>query len=227
MKPWAWIVLAVVAAGALLITFAREDPMNRSDPLELRSEEKALLLRLARDTLTAHLSGTALPEVDETQRTPALLVQAACFVTLNRHGALRGCILDSFEPHEPIYRNVMRNVVLAATGDPRFSPVRLEDVNSLDIEISVLGQPYALTYEGPEDLAATLRPGIDGVILTTTYGSSTYLPQVWEQLPEPETFLTELCRKHGAPGDCWRGDDLVRVDVYQVCHFSETDPQED
>jgi AMMECR1 domain-containing protein len=71
---------------------------------------------------------------------------------------------------------------------------------------------------------AALRPGIDGVILTTTYGSSTYLPQVWEQIPDPELFLTELCRKHGAPGDCWRTDDLVRVEVYQVHHFEEAKP---
>jgi len=75
-----------------------------------------------------------------------------------------------------------------------------------------------------DDLLRKLRPGIDGVILATTYGTSTFLPQVWEELSDPEVFLGELCRKHGAPSSAWRTQALLRVEVYQANHFSESDP---
>jgi len=222
MKLWV-IGVAIVAVGVLLLVGGREASMDRTEPIELTSAEESFLLDLARRTLHAHLAEQSKPEFDEASLSDNLRTEAPCFVTLQAEGRLRGCILDSFVPHEPIHRNVMRNVILAATGDPRFPPVTLEEVDGITIEISVLGRPYPIAFETPDELAATLRPGIDGVILTTTYGSSTYLPQVWEQLPDPETFLTELCRKHGAPGDCWRTDDLVRVEIYQVAHFGEAE----
>lgn len=197
--------------------------MGRDGPLELDAEEKVYLLDLARRTLRANLSGVAGPSVDETALSDRLRADAACFVTLTKEGRLRGCILDSFVPHEAAYRNVMRNVVLAATGDPRFSPVTLEELDEITIEISVLGRSYPVQFADSGELLSTLRPGIDGVILTTSFGSSTYLPQVWEQLRDPAMFLTELCRKHGAPGDCWKSDDLLHVELYQVTHFGEVD----
>jgi AmmeMemoRadiSam system protein A len=107
--------------------------------------------------------------------------------------------------------------------DTRFPSVRLEELDRLTIEISVLGKAYAIPHSPPERLTAALRPGIDGVILKTSSGTSTYLPQVWQQLPDVELFLSELCRKHGAAASCWRTKDLLRVEVYQVNHFSEAD----
>jgi len=199
-------------------------PMEPRGPIELSLSEKEMLLGLARASLRAHLAGEDAASVDEAEIPAGLMHDAACFVTLTDRGRLRGCILDSFVPHEPIYANVMRNVILAATGDPRFPPVTSDELASLSIEVSVLGRPYPIELFGPESLVATLRPGIDGVILTTTFGSSTYLPQVWEQIPDPEEFLTELCRKHGAPADAWRTDELIRVELYQVNHFGEADP---
>lgn len=195
--------------------------MERIAPPQLSEEEQSYLLDAARSALRAHLAGEPAPAVDEEALSDALKTEAACFVTLTVGGRLRGCILDSFVPHESIVRNVMRNVVLAATGDPRFPPVTIGEFESIAIEISALGRSYAIAFDDPEELAAALRPGLDGVILTTTFGSSTYLPQVWEQIPDPEQFLTELCRKHGAPGDAWRTGDLLRVEVYQVTHFAE------
>jgi len=148
-------------------------------------------------------------------------------VTLSKARQLRGCILDSFAPHEAIYQNVMRNVLLAATQDSRFPPVTPEELEEISIEISVLGRSYPIQFEDSAELLTILRPGIDGVILTTSFGSSTYLPQVWEQLPDPEQFLTELCRKHGALGECWRTNDLLRVELYQVNHFGASDSEGD
>jgi AmmeMemoRadiSam system protein A len=193
----------------------------QSGPLKLTAAEEATLLALARASLRALLEGSSPPSIDERALPPALREQAPCFVTLTESGTLRGCILDSFQPHESVARNVARNVVLAATVDSRVSQVRPEELDRLTIEISILGQPYAIPHSPPAHLTASLRPGIDGVILKTTFGTATFLPQVWEQLPDVETFLSELCRKQGAPSDCWRTRDLLRVEVYQVTHFSE------
>jgi AmmeMemoRadiSam system protein A len=222
MKLWV-LGAAIVAVGALLFLGTKEASVSHVGPPELTPEEKSFLLDLARETLRAQLGGEPGPPLDESSWSDALKTHAACFVTLRKSGRLRGCMLDSFTPHESIPRNVARNVLLAAQGDPRFAPVRLEELGEIEIEISVLGSPYRIDFKSPGELRKTLRPGIDGVILTTTFGSSTYLPQVWEQLPDPETFLSELCRKHGAPGDCWRTEDLLRVEVYQVNHFGESD----
>jgi len=223
----AWVVGVVLAlSAALLYVATKEVPVEPVSPVMLTNAEQMLLLAHARDALNAHLAGNPVPELPEEQLSSGLLTEAACFVTLNQEGHLRGCILDSFVPHESIAQNVARNVVLAATADARFPPVSPAEVPGLQIEISILGKPYPVAFTSPEDFAASLRPGVDGVILTTTHGSSTFLPQVWEQLPDPETFLGELCLKHGAPADCWRTNDLVRVELYQVHHFGESDPLE-
>lgn len=193
------------------------------EPLALTSQEKRTLLAIARDSLRAHLADASPPAMDSGALTPALREEAACFVTLTKNGVLRGCILDSFRPHESVASNVARNVVLAATVDGRFDPVRADELEHLAIEISILGRPYGVPHSPSERLESSLRPFVDGVILTTTYGTSTFLPQVWEQIPDVETFLSELCRKQGAPGDCWTTRDVLRVEVYQVNHFSEAD----
>jgi AmmeMemoRadiSam system protein A len=217
------------AAGALLLVglgiallLLKEDGMQVG-PLQLTSEERTALLRWARAALRAHLETGAPPSIDERSLPRALREHASCFVTLTDNGALRGCILDSFRPHESVARNVARNVVLAATVDSRFAPVVLAELDRLTIEISILGQPYPIPHSPPERLVASLHPGVDGVTLTTTLGTSTFLPQVWEQLPGVEVFLSELCRKQGAPATCWRTVDLLRVEIYQVTHFSEAD----
>jgi AmmeMemoRadiSam system protein A len=179
------------------------------------------VLELARRQLEAHVRGDPTIEVDESTLSEDLLRHAPCFVTLTKNGQLRGCILDRFEAHEPIYRNVLRNVVLAASSDYRFTPVMPEELSQIVIEISVLGPPFPLEYETPDALLEALVPGEDGVILTTEVGTSTYLPQVWAQLPDPHEFLSTLCQKHGASPDCWRRPPYPKVEIYRVLHFSE------
>ena len=197
--------------------------MTAAGPLP--AEDCRTVLALARESLRAHLRGIDPPPLDVQRLTPGLQRVAACFVTLTKNRQLRGCILDSFSAHESIAENVARNVVLAATADPRFPPVREDEVDALAIEVSVLGAPYDIDVTTPEDLISRIRPNIDGVILTSTLGSSTFLPQVWQQLPDPVQFLGELCRKHGAPADCWTTDALLRIQLYQAEHFSDADPK--
>ncbi len=218
-----WRLAVIVCLGfAVLAAVVEEGAMNPG-PLVLTSQEKRALLAIARESLRAHLAGATAPAIDERSLAPALRGEAACFVTLTKNGVLRGCILDSFRPHESVARNVARNVVLAATVDGRFDPVRVDELDRLAIEISILGRPYSIPHSPSESLESSLRPFVDGVILTTTHGTSTFLPQVWEQIPDAATFLGELCRKQGAPGECWKTRDVLRVEVYQVNHFSEAD----
>jgi len=132
---------------------------------------------------------------------------------------LRGCI-GSLVALEPLVDGVRRNAMNAAFQDPRFSPLTVDELNELDIEVSVLTDPAPLEYKDGADLLAKLRPNIDGVIIRQGHAAATFLPQVWDQLPEPADFLAHLCRKAGLPMDAWQQGNLV-VSTYQVQYFSE------
>lgn len=193
---------------------AQEHPLTATD--------KKTLLVLARQTLVRYLTDGSLPAVDESQLSQSLLDKGACFVTLNKRGTgLRGCI-GIFQRVEPLYRTVMGRAVAAATKDFRFPTVRLEELPDIKLDISVLTEPKGLEFTTAESLLEKLRPLKDGVILTTQYGSSTFLPQVWEQLPDKEQFLYHLCRKHGAPGMIWKeAPESIQIQTYQAIVFGE------
>lgn len=182
--------------------------------------EQGLLLQLARRTLVNHVTRKPLPEAEEGQLTPHLKEIRACFVTLNRvDTGLRGC-MGYIVPELPLHRCVIDRAVAAASEDPRFSPVRPEELDQIELEVSVLSVPQKLAFDGAQDLLKKLRPGVDGVVLKTRYGGATFLPQVWEQLPVSEEFLGHLCRKHGAPQECWR-ENGIEVLTYQASVFKE------
>jgi len=141
-------------------------------------------------------------------------------VTLKIGGDLRGCI-GTLTGREPLVEGVATHALNAAFHDPRFGPLTAEELNRVTIEVSVLGEPQPLRYEGAADLIAKLRPHVDGVILRKGYASATFLPQVWEQLPKPEAFLSHLCLKAGLSGDAWRKGQL-EVQTYQVQYFEES-----
>ena len=136
------------------------------------------------------------------------------FVTLKLDGSLRGCI-GNIMPIYPLEEAVKRNAVNAAFDDPRFEPLRGEEFEHVEIEISVLSVPEKLEYESAGDLVEKLRPKIDGVILKKEHYEATYLPQVWEEVPDPEMFLGSLCMKAGMPVDEWKKGAL-EVMVYQA-----------
>ncbi len=215
-----WIVLMVFVGLIGIGLWNGSRPPEAGLP-PLSDGDKRFLLALARRQLESVIVRGESITVDPDSVPESVRAEAACFVTLNENGMLRGCMLDSFTPHEPIYKNVMRNVILAATGDPRFPPVRPSELPKIEIEISVLDRPKPLSFSGPDDLLRKLRPGVDGVILKTRTGTSTYLPQVWEVFPDPADFLSSLCEKQGARPDCWRSDPPPVVEIYHVVHFSE------
>jgi AmmeMemoRadiSam system protein A len=144
----------------------------------------------------------------------------ACFVTLTENGELRGCI-GHIVPLEALYRAVVDNARNAATRDTRFQPVRPEEVAKIKIEISVLTEPQPLSFKSPEDLLNKLEPGEDGVVLRIGSARATFLPQVWEQLPDKVEFLNHLAQKAGCAPDDWRGRN-VGVSIYHVEAFAES-----
>ncbi|MDH3348072.1 MAG: AmmeMemoRadiSam system protein A, partial [Desulfobulbaceae bacterium] len=122
---------------------------------------------------------------------------------------------------ESIVAGVRRHALNAAFHDHRFAPLSKEEVESIRISISVLTIPEKLKFAGPEELLLILRPGVDGVLLSASSGAgATFLPQVWEQLPLPEMFLAQLCRKAGLDEDYWRSPDC-EIKTYQVQYFEE------
>ena len=182
-------------------------------------EERAYLLKLARSTIASSLSPPCDTADDTTDTFPSLLKKRGCFVTLHKDGGLRGCI-GTIEPVDSVLTCVKKNALNAAFNDPRFPSLTLEELNKINIEISILTLPKALDFTDGEDLKNQLRPGIHGVILSQGWRSATFLPQVWEQLPDKSSFLSNLCLKAGLPGHAWQ-DKKTDVKVYQVEYFSE------
>ncbi len=188
--------------------------------MNLTFEERSLLLRLAREAIIQAVRGQSLAPLDLASLSPALRTDGASFVTLTKHGALRGCI-GTLEPYQPLAEDVREHAVAAALQDYRFSPVTPDELPELHIEISRLTPPQPLIYDAPAELATLLRPGVDGVVLDDGFRRATFLPQVWEKIPDPQDFLSQLCLKMGASPDLWLRKRL-RVQCYQVEEFEET-----
>ena len=193
----------------------------QSGPQQLDASERVELLRLAREQLVAAAAGGGMIEVDETTLPPRLLRPESAFVTLSAEGVLRGCMNDAFAAHEPLYRNVLRNIVLAATEDERFPAVVPEEIDDIRIAISVLTPPEVLEFADADELIAKLEPGVDGVILTVDDATSTYLPEVWETFPDPVDFLSHLSEKAGLAADRWREAPYPVIETYRVTRFEE------
>ena len=187
--------------------------------MALSPEDRQYLLKLARETIVHAVHHQELPPVDLDAVAEDLRRDGACFVTLTKHGELRGCI-GSLEARRELAMDVRENALSAAFHDPRFPLVRPEELDDLHIEISVLSPPQPLSYDGPDDLIAKLRPGVDGVVIERGWDRATFLPQVWEKLSDPHQFLQHLCIKAHLPADAYRHSGLD-VYTYQVEKFGE------
>ena len=182
-------------------------------------EDRKFLLNLARQTIASAVQSGKLPQVELGKLAPKLAEPRACFVTLTEKGELRGCIGHIF-PREPLAHAVVHNAASAALRDFRFSPVAPEELDKIHIEISILTLPQPLEFKSSEQLLAKLRPRVDGVVLSVGQRQATYLPQVWEQLAEKESFLSHLAEKAGLDAADWKRPD-ASVLVYQVEAFEE------
>lgn len=144
--------------------------------------------------------------------------EGASFVTLTVNGRLRGCI-GTLEPHRPLAEDVAANACAAAFRDRRFAPLRPEELGAARLHVSVLAPAVPLDAASRADALARLRPGVDGVVVRWNGRVATFLPQVWEQVPDPEAFLAHLWHKAGIPPGLW--DDRVRLFVYTVASWAD------
>lgn len=173
----------------------------------------ALLVR-ARNAIAAEFGHAPLPEPDHT----ALHQPGATFVTLTQRGELRGCI-GSLEAWRPLEQDVRANAKAAAFRDPRFLPLPADELAATRVEVSLLTAAVPLNFSSEEDAINQLRPGIDGVILESGLHRGTFLPQVWDSLPEPRLFMAHLKQKAGLPPNFWSSD--LKLSRYEVQKWTE------
>jgi hypothetical protein len=183
--------------------------MNTRNP-----EQGQLLTGLARNAITREL-GRACLELPH----PAWLYQpGAVFVTLTQQGQLRGCV-GSLVAHRALLDDLEVNACAAAFQDPRFPPLEHRELAITQIEVSILSPAVPMTFSSETDALAQLQPGIDGVILEHGRHRATFLPQVWEQLPDARQFIAHLKNKAGLATDFWAND--LRLSRYHVEKFKE------
>jgi AmmeMemoRadiSam system protein A len=185
----------------------------------LTEEEGKYLLFVARKTIQEALIERNTKEPSPSVESPKYLERRGTFVTLTVDGALRGCI-GHIIPQESLIEGVRINAINAALHDPRFRPLSRNELQKIRIEVSILTEPEPLSFSDANDLSMKLRPGIDGVILKKSFHQATFLPQVWEQLPDKSSFLSHLCMKAGLDGDAWKKE-RIDVYIYQVQAFEE------
>ena len=186
---------------------------------KLSEEEGKSLLEAARKAIENQLYGRKKANDSDADFPAKFHERRGTFVTLTIHGNLRGCI-GHIVPQESLIEGIRVNAINAAFRDPRFRPVSRKEWENVNIEVSILSEPKALSYTDSNDLLRKLRPGTDGLILKKGYCQATFLPQVWEQLPEKQDFLSHLCLKAGLDGDAWKEGDL-EVSTYRVQAFEE------
>lgn len=180
-------------------------------------EQGRVLVELARSTIAGKL-GQKAPEVTIPDDA-SFKTRRGTFVTLKIHGQLRGCI-GNLSAEGSVVEGVRRNAISAAFNDYRFSPLTADELKDVDVEVSILTDPKPLSHSGGKDLLSKLTPKQDGVIIRMGRSGATFLPQVWDQLPQPEEFLRHLCMKAGLKPDAWTSPDL-EVSTYRVQYFEE------
>lgn len=191
-------------------------PSANSDLLD--PSQRLTLLRLARQSIAYGLDrGRSLP-VDLSDYSGALTEERAAFVTLHTKRALRGCI-GHLQAIQSLVQDVSENAFAAAFRDPRFPPLTRSELVETEISISVLTPPQLLSFTSEEELLQIIEPDRDGLILEAGAARGTFLPTVWENLPDPRDFLRHLKTKAGLPPDHWSDD--IRISRYHTESFSE------
>ena len=182
----------------------------------LDDESRRQLLGAAWESIRHGLAQRVSTQPNPADYPEPLRAHRAAFVTLHHFNTLRGCI-GHLEAYQPLVLDVADNAYGAAFRDPRFEPLQAWELDDLTLYISVLSAPEPMHFSDEEDLLRQLRPGVDGLILSDGGARGTFLPAVWESLPQPRQFLTELKRKAGLSGSHWSG--TLRVSRYYTEAF--------
>ena len=187
----------------------------------ISKQQGQLLISLARASIAEALGYPSKTINTSPEDTNWLKQDAACFVTLTLNEQLRGCI-GSLEAHRPLLNDIQHNARAAAFEDPRFRPLSSTEFEDIEIEVSLLSPMHPLTFETELEALEQLQPGIDGVIFEYGRYRSTFLPQVWEQLPSTRDFMAHLKQKAGLGADFWA--DEIRLSRYSVTKWKEHEP---
>ena len=203
------------------ITIKEEKGMEgeMADGQKLNDQEGKYLLEVARKTIERQLFKDKAVAQGNEFYSPKFSEKRGTFVTITINDNLRGCI-GHIIPQETLLEGIRENAINAAFKDPRFNPLSKGEWEDIKIEISILTDPAILKYSDADDLLKKIRPNVDGVIIRKGYYQATFLPQVWEQLPDKKEFFTHLCLKAGMNGDEWKNGKL-EVYTYQVQAFEE------
>ncbi len=182
--------------------------------LPMSNEEQQWLLDLARKVISAKFKEQKFNSQDIPNR---FKENRGIFVTLSKNGELRGCI-GYIQPIKSVYEAVKENALNAAFSDPRFKPLKEEELKQIKIEISILTVPERIEFKEPLELIKKLRAKIDGVIVEKNGHQATFLPQVWEEISDPYDFLRQLSWKAGLSIDAWK---TANISIYQVEKIEE------
>jgi len=186
----------------------------------LSEKSKKYLLAIARQTLVDYFNtGIKLTINEKDIIDKEMLKKAATFVTLHKHKNLRGCI-GSIKARNKMYEDVINNALLAAFGDNRFEQLSSSELNEIKIEISVLSEPKPYLSKDYQELLDQIKVDEHGIIIQDGFNQATFLPQVWQDLPDKKEFLSALCQKAGLEKNSWR-EENTELFYYTVEKFSE------
>lgn len=188
--------------------------LQSGGPVPFPTDAGQVLLPLARAAIGAELG----LEHAASEDLPWLRQHGACFITLMQDAKLRGCI-GTLRAHRALAEDVKANAVAAAFRDPRFKPLAADEFTGVSVEVSILSVLQPLSFSDEPDALRQLRAGMDGVVFEYGHHTSTFLPQVWDDLKEPSEFLAHLKYKAGLPPDFW--DKEVRLSRYTVFKWRE------
>ena len=186
--------------------------------IDLSADEKSLLLDIARRSIVNGLDSGAALQLDTARLDTNLRTDSAVFVTLTVDGNLRGCI-GSLQPSAPMAQAVANSAFNAAFRDPRFAPVRDDEIENLTIEVSVLSSMEAITVDTRQALLDNLQPGVDGLLIEDKGHRATFLPQVWAKISTAEEFVGQLMLKAGLAAGYWSS--TIRCHRYHSNSFGE------
>ena len=181
--------------------------------IELTDDDKVLLLDIARRSIQSGLETNQPLKINEQEYPSHLQQLAATFVTLNIHKQLRGCI-GTLSAYQSLVKDVAEHAFAAAFQDPRFPPVSQHEADLLEIHISILTPAEPLNFTSEQDLVNKIQPGIDGLILESGIHKGTFLPSVWDSLPDRKQFIEHLKLKAGLPRDFW--DSNIKISRYRT-----------
>ena len=182
-----------------------------SSSKQYSANSRQILLQLAKTSIHHGLTSGKPLLVELNNYAQELIEKRASFVTLETKGQLRGCI-GFLEAVRPLVQDISENAFAAAFKDPRFTPLQKEEIQYLEIHLSILSPAESISFSSERDLLTQINPGIDGLILTEGNHHGTFLPSVWESLPDPEQFLRHLKIKAGLTEQYW--SETIKISRY-------------